>query len=101
MYLKKISPCTTCLYSAASMLLRSLSAVSQSLASKPRFAAVPFEGPPPAAFFFAMLFRRGVDSLMPELDRQHTEQANGIPISAIRPVEQVVSASINEQIQAD
>ena len=37
---QKISPSTTCLYSAASMLLRSLSAVSQSLASKPRLAAV-------------------------------------------------------------
>ena len=38
MYLRKIRPSTTCLYSAASMLLRSLSAVSQSLASKPRLA---------------------------------------------------------------
>src|SRR5882724_6202664 len=38
MYLRKISPRTTCLYSAASMLLRSLSAASQSLASKPRLA---------------------------------------------------------------
>ena len=38
MYLRKIRPRTTCLYSAASMLLRSLSAASQSLASKPRFA---------------------------------------------------------------
>src|SRR5882724_2739401 len=38
MYLRKIRPRTTCLYSAASMLLRSLSAVSQSLASKPMVA---------------------------------------------------------------
>ena len=38
-YLRKMSPSTTCLYSAASMLLRSLSAVSQSLASKPILAA--------------------------------------------------------------
>src|SRR6202011_194831 len=38
MYFKKMRPRTTCLYSAASMLLRSLSAASQSLASKPRLA---------------------------------------------------------------
>src|SRR6266536_105087 len=38
MYLRKMSPRTTCLYSAASMLLRSLSAASQSLASKPMLA---------------------------------------------------------------
>src|SRR5438477_8068293 len=38
MYLRKMRPRTTCLYSAASMLLRSLSAVSQSLASKPILA---------------------------------------------------------------
>ena len=38
MYLRKIRPRTTCLYSAASMLLRSLSAASQSLASKPMLA---------------------------------------------------------------
>ena len=38
MYLRKIRPRTTCLYSAASMLLRSLSAAGQSLASKPRSA---------------------------------------------------------------
>ncbi len=38
MYLRKIRPRTTCLYSAASMLLRSLSAASQSLASKPILA---------------------------------------------------------------
>src|SRR5439155_11130070 len=42
MYFKKISPRTTCLYSAASMLLRSASAACQSLASKPRFAPVSF-----------------------------------------------------------
>ena len=52
MYLRKIRPRTTCLYSAASMLLRSLSAASQSLASKPRLAAVslfllPRHGIPP------------------------------------------------------
>ena len=40
MYLRKISPRTTCLYSAASMLLRSASAAFQSLSSKPRFAEV-------------------------------------------------------------
>ncbi len=40
MYLRKISPRTTCLYSAASMLLRSASAAAQSLASKPRLAVV-------------------------------------------------------------
>jgi len=36
-----IRPSTTCLYSAASMCPRSLSAASQSLASKPRLAALP------------------------------------------------------------
>ena len=35
---EKLRPRTTCLYSAASMLLRSLSAVSQSFASNPRLA---------------------------------------------------------------
>ncbi len=40
MYLRKIKPSTTCLYSAASMLLRSASAAAHSLASKPRLAAV-------------------------------------------------------------
>ena len=43
MYLRKIRPRTTCLYSAASMLLRSLSAASQSLASKPRLAELLFD----------------------------------------------------------
>ncbi len=38
MYLRKIRPRTTCLYSAASMLPRSSSAACQSLASKPRLA---------------------------------------------------------------
>ena len=38
MYFRKMRPRTTCLYSAASMLLPSLSAVSQSLASKSRLA---------------------------------------------------------------
>jgi hypothetical protein len=38
MYFKKIKPSTTCLYSAASILLRSLSAVSQSFCSKPMLA---------------------------------------------------------------
>ena len=42
MYFRKISPSTTCLYSAASMLLRSLSAASQSFASNPRVAPLPF-----------------------------------------------------------
>ena len=40
MYLRKIRPRTTCLYSAASMLLRRASAACHSLASKPRFAEV-------------------------------------------------------------
>ena len=43
MYLRKIRPSTTCLYSAASMLLRSASEACQSLASKPRLAAVLLE----------------------------------------------------------
>src|SRR5712692_5856472 len=38
MYLRKMRPRTTCLYSAASMLLRSLSAACQSLGSKPMLA---------------------------------------------------------------
>ena len=38
MYFRKISPSTTCLYSAASMLLRSLSAASQSVFWKPKLA---------------------------------------------------------------
>ena len=38
MYLRKMGPRTVCLYSAVSMLLRSLSAASQSLASNPRLA---------------------------------------------------------------
>ena len=46
------------------MLLRSLSAVSQGLASKSRLAALPFKALPLAAYFFAMLVRRGVDSVM-------------------------------------
>jgi hypothetical protein len=40
MYLRKIRPRTTCLYSAASMLLRNASAAAQSLASKPIGAGV-------------------------------------------------------------
>ena len=52
MYLRKISPSTTCLYSAASMLLRSLSAASQSVASKPTLAPLP-----PAADWSALLRR--------------------------------------------
>ena len=46
MYLRKMRPRTTCLYSAASMLLRSLSAASQSLASKPMLAEVFFLAEP-------------------------------------------------------
>jgi hypothetical protein len=40
MYLRKMKPRTTCLYSAASMLLRSMSAASQSLASRPLVAVL-------------------------------------------------------------
>src|SRR5690349_13366884 len=36
MYLRKMRPSTTCLYSAASMLFRNLSAAAQSVASNPR-----------------------------------------------------------------
>ena len=36
MYLRKMSPSTTCLYSAASMLPRSVSAAAQRVVSKPR-----------------------------------------------------------------
>jgi hypothetical protein len=46
MYLRKNRPRTTCLYSAASMLLRRASAAAQSLASKPRLAV-------PLGFFLA------------------------------------------------
>src|SRR5712691_2667060 len=38
MYFKNTSPSTTCLYSAASMCPRSLSAAAQSFSSKPRLA---------------------------------------------------------------
>src|SRR5690606_32757001 len=38
MYFKKIRPSTTCLYSAASIWPRNLSAICQSLSSKPRLA---------------------------------------------------------------
>ena len=41
-YLRKIRPKTTCLYSAASILLRSLSAAAHSNASNPRLAPLPF-----------------------------------------------------------
>src|SRR5438034_871039 len=44
MYLRKISLRTTCLYSAASILLRSLSAASQSFCSKPILAELLDEG---------------------------------------------------------
>ena len=47
MYLRKIRPRTTCLYSAASMLLRSASAACQSWASKPTVAPLALS----AAFF--------------------------------------------------
>ena len=40
MYFRKISPSTMCLYSAASMLLRNLTAGCHSLASNPKFAPV-------------------------------------------------------------
>jgi hypothetical protein len=43
MYLRKIRPRTTCLYSAASMFERSLSAASQSFASNPMFAEELFD----------------------------------------------------------
>jgi len=49
-YFKRISSSTTCLYSAASMFERSLSAASQSLASNPRLAAESFD------FFLAERF---------------------------------------------
>jgi len=40
MYLRKMSPSTTCLYSAASMERRRALAAAHSWASKPRLAAV-------------------------------------------------------------
>src|SRR4030067_2070703 len=56
MYFRKMRPRTTCLYSAASMLLRSLSAACQSLASKPSTAPLgPFR-PLPAFAFRAIKF---------------------------------------------
>jgi hypothetical protein len=51
MYLRKMSPRTTCLYSAASRFPRSLSAASQSFSSKPRLAPLPL----PLSFFVAAL----------------------------------------------
>src|SRR5437879_1839535 len=56
MYLRKIRPRTTCLYSAASMLLRSLSAASQSLASKPMLAL---------ELFFEEERVRGMEEVLP------------------------------------
>src|SRR3990170_4865689 len=56
MYFRKMRPRTTCLYSAASMLSRSLSAACQSLASKPSTAPLgPFR-PLPAFAFRAIKF---------------------------------------------
>src|SRR3989442_1161294 len=49
MYFRKIRPSTTCLYSAASMWPRSLSAAAHSFCSKPRLA-------PLVAVFSALLF---------------------------------------------
>ena len=59
MYLRKIRPRTTCLYSAASMLLRSASAAAQSLASKPRGPPVfwPFVDLEPVAASLDARFR--------------------------------------------
>ena len=57
MYLRKISPRTTCLYSAASILLRSASAAAQSLASKPRLAPLPL--------FFVLEACFGVFAIVP------------------------------------
>ena len=54
MYLRKIRPRTTCLYSAASMWPRSLSAACQSFSSKPRLAPLPL----PFAFWRNMRFSR-------------------------------------------
>src|SRR3990172_6804028 len=42
MYLRKIEPRTTCLYSAASMWPRSLSAAAHGFSTKPGFALLPF-----------------------------------------------------------
>ena len=66
MYFKKIRPSTTCLYSAASILLRSLSAACQSVCSKPGLAPLPLDLAFFARFFFAMCLgfltscRRGI-----------------------------------------
>src|SRR5437870_8481540 len=65
MYLRKISPRTTCLYSAASMLLRRASAAAHSLASKPSVA--PLE---PFAVF--LLVGGIVRLLLPPSDRDQT-----------------------------
>lgn len=68
--LERFRPRTTCLYSAASMLLRSLSAASQSLASNPRLAPLPLAFFSVAAFFLPILskpdFVRAVLSLSPD-----------------------------------
>ena len=58
MYLRKMRPKTTCLYSAASMLLRKASAAAQSWTSKPRLAPVELPREAFAAAFFcrAMVF---------------------------------------------
>ena len=52
MYLRKIRPRTTCLYSAASIEPRSASAMRHSSASYPVVAAWAVAAPPPSAFCF-------------------------------------------------
>ena len=59
MYFRKIRPRTTCLYSAASMLERSASAIFQSSFSKPRFAPCHWRHLPPS-FYPSIAFPCGL-----------------------------------------
>ena len=98
MYLRKMSPSTMCLYSAASMLLRSASAAAQSLASRP-FVALAVASV--AAGRFARLRRgwfelREGSRLTPKFGRQSgrattTELGAPVPLSLLRQHAQVVA----------
>ena len=74
-------------------LLRSLSAVSQSLALNPRLVALPFEALPLANFFFVMLIRSGVDSVMQ--NEVGSIRSRPMPFQLLRLPPDVRSAVVN------
>src|ERR1700735_1275972 len=79
MYLRKIRPRTTCLYSAASMCPRSLSAVCQSCCSKPRLAPLlDFFWSLPTFFAIARLSPKWFEEkYIRRLLKKETENRNG------------------------